>query len=199
MFSVRWNRILGTSSQPNHIEKRSNKMSTKLNQSNVLRWNKLWNFVMAGLLIAMLVSGISIGPAHAASNQVPFNASFSGTVAFTGPTSAALSGSGISTYLGLTAYAGVVSEITPTDTGLTDVLVETLTAANGDTITILCNQVAVQQASGVFQGSDEWTVIGGTGRFAGATGSGTGIAHVDLNNGTFSKQLIGTISAPSGN
>jgi len=199
MFSVRWNRIVGTSSQSNHIEKRSNKMSTKLNQSNVRYGNRMWNFVMAALLIAMVVSGMSIGPAYAASNQVPFNASFSGTVAFTGPTSAALSGSGISAYLGSTAYAGAVSEIVPTDTGLTDVLVETLTAANGDTITILCNQTAVQQAPGVFQGSDEWTVIGGTGRFAGASGSGTGVTYIDLNNGTFSKQLTGTISAPSGN
>jgi len=174
-------------------------MSTKLNQSNVHSWNKVLNFVIAALLIAMLVSGMNISAVQAASDQVPFNASFSGTAAFTGPTSAALNGSGISAFLGLTAYAASVSEITPTDIGLTDVLVETLTAANGDTITILCKQVAIQQASGVFQGSDEWTVIGGTGRFAGASGSGTGITHVDLNNGTFSKQLTGIISAPSGN
>jgi len=174
-------------------------MSTKLNQSNVHSWNKVWNFVIAALLIAMQVSGISIGPAYAASNQVPFTASFSGAVTSTGPTSAALSGSGIAEQLGLTAYAGNVSDIASTNIGFTDVLVETLTAANGDTITILCNQVAVQQASGVFQGSDEWTVIGGTGRFASASGSGTGVTHIDLNNGTFSKQLTGTISAPNGN
>jgi len=160
---------------------------------------KLWMFVTVAMLIASMVSGVGIGPAYAASNQVSFNGSFSGAVALTGPTTAVLSGSGVARLLGLSAYAGDVSDITSTATGLTDVLVETLSAANGDTITILCNQVAVQQAPGVFQGSDEWTVIGGTGRFAGATGSGTGITHIDLNNGTFSKQLMGTISAPSGN
>lgn len=174
-------------------------MSTKLNQSNVRRWSKVWNFVVAGLLIAMLVSGMGIGPAYAAGNQVPFNGSVSGTVAFTGETTAALSGSGISMYLGLSAYAGNVSDITPTASGMTDVLVETLTAANGDTLTILCNQVAVEQNPGIFEATDQWTVIGGTGRFAGASGSGTGVTHIDLNNGTFSKQMTGTVSAPSGN
>ena len=37
-------------------------------------------------------------------------------------------------------------------------------------------------------------MTGGTGRFSGATGSGTGDTHVDLNVGTFTKALTGTIT-----
>ena len=45
---------------------------------------------------------------------------------------------------------------------------------------------SVQTSPGVFVGTDQWTVIGGTGRFGGATGSGTGVTHIDLNNGNIS-------------
>ncbi len=136
-------------------------MSTELNKSIVGRWSKLWMFATVAMLIALVISGPGASLAYAKSNQVPFKASFSGTVAVTGPTSAVLNGSGMASHLGNTAYTGNVSDITPTASGFTDVLVETLTAANGDTITILCNQVAVQESPGVFVGTDEWTVIGG--------------------------------------
>lgn len=33
-------------------------------------------------------------------------------------------------------------------------------------------------------GVDQWTVIGGTGRFENAEGSGTASTHLDLNSGT---------------
>jgi hypothetical protein len=174
-------------------------MSIEQSKSIASRWGKAWMVVTLAMLIALVVSGRSTNLAYAASNQVPFTGSFSGTVAFTGPTTAVLSGSGIALYLGRTNYAGNVSAITPTATGMTDVLVETLTAANGDTLTIHCKQVATQKSPGIFNATDQWTVAGGTGHFAGATGSGTGVTHIDLNSGTFSKQLTGTISAPSGN
>ena len=76
----------------------------------------------------------------------------------------------------------------------TDTLTETFTAANGDTLTILCNQVIEEISPGVFHGTDTWTVIGGTGRFSDATGSGTGHTYVDLNAGTFTKELTGVIA-----
>ena len=76
----------------------------------------------------------------------------------------------------------------------TDSLTETLTAANGDTLTILCNQVLEEVSPGVYRGTDTWTVIGGTGRFSDATGSGSGETHVDLNVDTFSKVMTGDIT-----
>ncbi len=172
-------------------------MSNKQNKS-ARHWGRAWMIVTLAMLIALVLGGKSTNLAYAASNQVPFTGSVSGTVTFTSPTTAVLSGSGIALLLGPINYGGNVSAITPTATGMMDVLVETLTAANGDTLTLLCNQVAVQKSPGIFEASDQWTVAGGTGRFAGATGSGTGVTHIDLNKGTYSKQLTGTISAPSG-
>lgn len=173
-------------------------MSKEQNKS-VIGQGRLWMFFTVAMIVALVISGAGASPAYAGSNQVPFKASFSGTVTITGPTTAILDGAGKATHLGKTVYEGDVSDITPNETGITDVLVETLTAANGDTLTILCIQEAEEISPGVFEGTDQWTVIGGTGRFEGATGQGTGVTRVDLNNHTFSKELSGTISAPSGN
>ena len=110
----------------------------------------------------------------------------------------ALSGTGQAIHLGNVKSYTAVGQITgPT----TDTLTETFTAANGDTLTILCIQALEDLGGGVFRGTDTWEVIGGTGRFSGATGSGTGVTYVDLNVGalTFTKDLTGTISAPNGN
>jgi hypothetical protein len=162
--------------------------------------SKLWMFITLAMLIALVTAGTGASLAYASSSQVqvPFMGSISGTVAFTSPTTAVLSASGVATHLGRTTYAGNVSDITLTPTGLTNVLVETLTAANGDTLTFYCTEVAVETSPGVYQATDQWVVIGGTGRFEGASGQGTAETHVDLNNGTFTKQVTGTISAPNG-
>jgi hypothetical protein len=64
---------------------------------------------------------------------------------------------------------------------LTDTLTEKLTAANGDKLTVLCRETATPTGStGVLHGVDRWTVIGGTGRFSDAAGSGTGKTCVYL-------------------
>jgi hypothetical protein len=78
---------------------------------------------------------------------------------------------------------------------ITDTLHETLTAANGDTVTITCHQVAdPTKTSGVYLGIDKWTVTGGTGQFSGATGSGVGKTSINLNNDTFGKAEAATIT-----
>jgi hypothetical protein len=46
----------------------------------------------------------------------------------------------------------------------------------------------------VYHGTDVWTVSGGTGRFSGATGSGTGDTTVDLTNLTFTQDGTGSIT-----
>lgn len=86
-----------------------------------------------------------------------------------------------------------ITSVDPVTGIITDVLTETFIAPNGDTLTILCNQTARPVDPGVYVGTDEWTVIGGTGRFSGATGSGTGTTNVDLNTGTFTKSLVGGV------
>ena len=148
--------------------------------------------------VAMLIIGIGANPAYAATNQpVPFMGSVSGTVIVDlNAGTIELAGTGMASHLGnVKSYKADGSLTSPT----TDTLTETLTAANGDTLTILCNQVLEVISPGVFRGTDTWTVIGGTGRFSHATGSGSGETNVDLNVGTFTKQLTGTISAPNSN
>jgi len=77
--------------------------------------------------------------------------------------------------------------------------VETLTAANGDKLMLTGpHDVGCPIRPGVVHGTGDWTVTGGTGRFAGATGQGTFDGGANFNTGTFSFQLTGTISAPGG-
>ncbi len=112
----------------------------------------------------------------------------------TGPGTFSLSGSGLATVIGGARYSGtvVVTSAAP-DGSLTDVLTETYTAANGDTLTIECRQSAVPIGTTILKGTDQWTVTGGTGRFARATGSGTGTTFV-YNLQTFVKVSSGTIT-----
>jgi len=130
---------------------------------------------------------------------VPFTASVAGTLTPTGPGIFALAGTGQASHLGNVKSYRALVQITGGDLvngPITNTLTETLTAADGDTVTILCNQVAnpVSPGSPVLNGTDTWTVIGGTGRFRNATGSGTGHTHADLQAGTFTKELTGSIT-----
>ena len=142
-------------------------------------------------LMGFVVMGISVKPASAAPATGPFLAYVSGTVSITGEASFALSGLSVSSRMGASMnYQANGTFTSPT----TDILIETLTAANGDTLTIRCAQVLQEISPNVFRGTDTWTVIGGTGRFSGATGSGTGETIANLNTGTFTKQMIGNIN-----
>jgi len=107
-----------------------------------------------------------------------------------------LAGTGDASHLGnvrsYTANVVILTGIVGV-TGVTDTLTETLIAANGDTLTLLCTQTATL-SSGVYHGTDLWIVIGGTGRLSGATGSGTGDTYVYLSSSTFTKELTGTVT-----
>jgi hypothetical protein len=74
---------------------------------------------------------------------------------------------------------------------------ETLTAANGDTLMLISYDVACPMSPGTYHGTGHWRVDGGTGRFSGASGRGSFDGHSDFNQGVFSFQLTGTISAPN--
>jgi hypothetical protein len=134
-------------------------------------------------------------------HQVPIHGSYSGTVAFTGPVTVAFNGTGVSSRLGRGANQGV-AVITGMDGsipgGLDNINSETFTAANGDTLTLTSQDVAIPVAPGVTHGTGEWQVTGGTGRFSNATGTGTIDGYADFNQGVFSFRLNGTISAPNG-
>jgi hypothetical protein len=115
-----------------------------------------------------------------------------------GPPTFALAGAGSATGLGAASYSGTVTVTSaPGVVPLTDDLSETLTASNGDTLTLLCHQTATPIGStGVLHGTDQWTVTGGTGRFAHASGSGTGDTYI-YNLALFTKSATGTINVGS--
>jgi hypothetical protein len=149
-------------------------------------------------ILAVLVM-VSTSSAALASSSVPFNGSSTGSFAFTSPTTARLTGMGHYEHLGATVF---VAEATITGSaacgGFTTTEKDTYTAANGDqvlssaTLTICPTSVA-----GVFQSSGTFTITGGTGRFADASGSGALHALVTFtspSSGTFSGMTAGKIS-----
>ena len=155
------------------------------------------------MLIAMGTIGIGANSASAAAgHQVPFRASYSGTAAFTSATTALFTGTGIASHLGRSTnvnHITVTGPATSCSGGFANVNRETLTAANGDKLELTgLHDVGCPTRPGVVHGTGDWTVTGGTGRFAGATGQGTFVGGADFNKGTFSFQLTGTISAPDG-
>jgi hypothetical protein len=158
---------------------------------------RLWLLVALALVIGLVTIGMDANPASAAAKPaLPFKYVVSGTVSPTGAGTFEVAATGVATFLGDVADAGNVV-ITATDhkTGvLTDSMREVLTAANGDTLTILCQETATPTSPGVYHGTDTWTVVGGTGRFSGATGSGTGDTYADLNAGKLTKSETGTIT-----
>jgi len=70
---------------------------------------------------------------------------------------------------------------------------EILTDAHGDTLTIVSQDVSCPTGPGQFNGTGAWTVSGGTGRFAGATGQGSASGGADFSAGTFTMSLNGTV------
>lgn len=128
--------------------------------------------------------------------SVPFKSSVSGALSFTNdPSIVELTADGNASHLGKINYSGTVVITSQTPTQIIDDLTETLTAANGDQLTLLCHQEANLTSPGMFESTnDSWKVIGGTGRFSGATGCGSGTTHVDLISSTFTKECVGTIT-----
>lgn len=159
------------------------------------------------MLVAMLIAtgaiGIAGNPASAAgTHQVPFQASYSGTAAFTSATTALFTGTGIATALGRSANVNHITVSGPASCpgGFANINVETLTAANGDTLVLTGDHDGgCPTGPNAVHGTGDWTVTGGTGRFAGATGQGTFDGVADFNRGTFSFRLTGTLARPGSN
>lgn len=146
-------------------------------------------------VLAAVVVVMGATPAMAAPSE-SITAAVLGTVTQSSESTYELAGVGASSRLGGFTYAGHVQiiDVDSEANVVTDVLIETLRMPNGDTVTIRCDQVATPGDGGVLVGSDTWTVIGGTGRYQNATGSGTGTTYADLAAGSFTKVLTGVIS-----
>ena len=166
--------------------------------------------LMLVLLVTMVIPLSAVGikalsVSAAGMHEVPFTASYSGTAVLTSPSSATFSGTGIATHLGSStneAYSVVTGPDSRCPGGLANDHHETLTAANGDTLSLISYDVGCPVPPCIslcyqFHGIGHWVVTGGTGRFSGATGQGNFDGHSDFMQCVFSLTLTGTISAPN--
>ena len=147
-----------------------------------------------------LVTGL---PAASAASQVPYKAVYRGSFTQTN-TGFSVRGAGHATHLGNSSNQGTVviqQQPNPScpDTGFVVTNDETLTAANGDhvTLTILDQPCPVPGEPGIYDGVSTYYVTGGTGRFAGASGQGSFDGRGDFTNPNdlrFTYTFDGTIS-----
>jgi hypothetical protein len=155
---------------------------------------KLLILSVLGLLVIL-----SIFPAAFASVSVPFNGKGSGTFVDTSPTTVLITGTGYYNHLGFTTLR-FPSTITGTAScgGFTAVEQDTYTGANGDSVfQTVHDTICPTSTPGDFTLNGSFTVTGGTGRFADASGSGTvqaSIVFTSATTGTFSGTQSGTIT-----
>jgi hypothetical protein len=156
---------------------------------------KRYSFAAGVALAVVVVLGLA-GPV-AAGEQVPFQGSFEGddtTTPLTPPfVSATVEATGNATHLGeftLTILA-TVNRATGMATGTF-----LFTAANGDTVVGTLSGQSTLTAPGVLTIVEKMIITGGTGRFAGSTGSFTGTRLKELVTGVTIGDFEGTISSP---
>ncbi len=147
------------------------------------------------LFAALSLLGLAV-PATAG-EQVPLKGTLEGQIISATPLDASHLGlsvvvSGQATHLG--RFTGQVQVIQNVADG-TFIGTFTWTAANGDTIFgTFFGQLVPTQTPGLFYNITYSTITGGTGRFAGATGSMIEAGYVDQSTGVFVHPFEGTIS-----
>jgi hypothetical protein len=148
--------------------------------------------LFVGLVAAFAVSLASVASAVAA--ETPFKGKVNAveTVAVAPPTlSVTRDGTGTATYLGKFTEHITLQVNIPTAhaTG-----VATFTAANGDTLTATVDgQATPTTTPGVVSIVEVYTITGGTGRFADATGTFTARSTLDRSTGVSSGTFSGAI------
>ena len=145
------------------------------------------NRYVSALVLALAV--LTFGSLPAQAGERPFRLNVTGTVTNGG----VINATGHASHLGLVSETGELSFV-PDPDNPTQLLVSgivTLTAADGDQLDILIEDavldVTTGQAAGIFR------IIGGTGRFADATGSGDLVVDQNLVTGTFEGTGVGRI------
>jgi hypothetical protein len=131
-----------------------------------------------------------------------FNATYAGSIAFTGSASAGYSGSGSGTYVGQSQDTGTVfvlpGAVSCPGLSFNTRHDDTITAANGDLLLVVISDVSCETPPGshVYHSVGTFTIYNGTGRFAGALGEGTVESHADFNTHTFSLTFSRSVSPP---
>jgi len=155
---------------------------------------------IARLTLALLAALALAGPvaAKGQEKQVPFRGRLEGVTTVTPRTPpfvfVNIEGGGHATHLGNfeVSIPHVANRSDGTAAGSF-----VFTAANGDTLTAdFIGQATPTDVPGVRSIVQTATITGGTGRFAGATGSFVGEGLTDMVHGTFTESFEGTISTP---
>ena len=156
------------------------------------------HYSIARLALALLAVLALAGPAAAEGQrkQVPFRGRLEGIATATPLTppfvAVNLEGEGHATHLG---HFDVSSSIVANAADGTAVGTYEFTAANGDTLTAdYTEYFTPTDVPGVFSDVITATITGGTGRFAGATGSFDAERIADTVHGTVTETFDGTIS-----
>ncbi len=148
------------------------------------------------VVMALAVATGTVAPA-AAGDLVPFKGSLDGSATVTplDPpfASVVLEGSGTAMQLGRYTldYSHTVNQATRVGSGT-----YVFTAANGDTLTAAVTGQATLVAPGELSVAEIGTITGGTGQFAGATGSFVVERTFFLATGITTGSFSGTISSP---
>jgi hypothetical protein len=171
-------------------------MKTTINATRVIPRRIM---CLALSLVAMAALALR---SQAADRQVPFNAAFTDVFVSDGNFPIAritVIGEGQATPLGK-ATTATTNQLVNLNTGEATATY-TFAAANGDTIVLEEKFLSTFDAtSGRVTFDGTYVVTGGTGRFTGATGSGTlsgSAVFTGPNNGIGSFTLLGTISSPA--
>ena len=152
--------------------------------------------------VLTLTAFVLIGTVSVMAIERPFALNAKGIATFItdgagNPISANVSSSGTATHLGLTTTVGTITfSPDPANPGrLLTSGTGTMTAANGDTVQLELNG-ALQLTPGSTTATDKFVIrfVGGTGRFAGAHGTGTGVVVVNLLTGAFEITMVGDIN-----
>jgi hypothetical protein len=157
--------------------------------------------IISVLAFALLLSSVSL-PAVFASKQIPFMATYSGTIITTnGAPPLTLTGKGTASQLGASTNQGyvVATGAASCANGFVTTHTETLTSSDdGSKIMLTISDVSCPISSGsvIYHGIGTYVVNGGTGRFAGATGQGLFDGHGNFAEDTYIITLKGTISQP---
>ena len=151
------------------------------------------------LSILGLVIVLAAFPAAFASRSTPFNGRGSGTFTDTSQTTVLIIGAGYYDHLGLTNLRFPSTITGPAACGgFTATEQDTYTGANGDNVYQTVHDIICPTTTpGTFTLIGSFTITGGTGRFADASGSGTVRASITFTSataGTFSGTQTGSIS-----
>jgi hypothetical protein len=150
----------------------------------------------ASVALALLVAAALGGPASAA-QQVPFSGGYEGYSDVSAFPAVVLHATGTATQLGQFSFTNphVVNPANGTGVGTFEFV-----ASNGDTLVGSGTGIATPTSTpNVLLIVETYTIEGGTGRFAGATGNFTVERLYNRVTGVTAGSFTGTISTPNGN